>query len=57
MELTWRQDSFSNKVLSNTTQHILQILPPVKILAMHHNEKYTAIVLLIIKNKIAIADT
>ena len=28
-----------------------------QIFVMHHNEKYTAIVLLIIKNKIAIADT
>lgn len=57
MELTWRQDSFSNKVLSNTTQHILQTLPTVKTLVMHQNEKRTAIVLLIMKNKIAIAET
>lgn len=57
MELTWRQDSFSKKVLSNTTQHILQTLPTVKTLVMHQNEKRTAIVLLIMKNKIAIAET
>lgn len=57
MELTWRQDSFSKKVLSNTTQHILQTLPTVKTLVMHQNEKHTAIVLLIMKNKIAIAET
>lgn len=57
MELTWRQDSFSNKVLSNKTQHILQTLPTVRTPAMHQNEKRTVIVLLIIKNKIAMAET
>lgn len=57
MELTWRQDSFSNKVLSNKTQHILQTLPTVRTPVIHQNEKHTVIVLLIIKNKIAMAET